>query len=31
LRDKWVTIHALVVAAGEANEEVARYKAELGL
>jgi len=26
-----VTIHALVVAAGEANEEVARYKAELAL
>jgi len=31
LRDKWTTIHALVVAADEANEEVVRYKAELGL
>jgi len=29
--DRWVTIHALVTAADEANEEVNRYKAELGL
>jgi hypothetical protein len=29
--DRWVTIHALVVAAHEANEEVNRHKAELGL
>ena len=30
LKDKWVTIHTLVVAADEANEEVMRYKAGLG-
>jgi hypothetical protein len=29
--DRWVTIHALVVATHEANEEVNRHKAELGL
>ena len=29
--DRWVTIHALVTAADEANEEVNRYKAELGI